>query len=458
MKLFTKDKGFYKNLILLAIPVALQNLITFAVGFADNLMVSTLGDSAVSGVYMGNQIQTFLQVFSVGIEGAILVLATQYWGKKDTQSIKKIVSVGLHFSLFFGALITLICALFPTQVISIFTNEQAVIADGASYLKIVCFSYIFFCVTQALIASMRSVEIARIGLIVSAISLVTNVGLNYALIFGRLGLPRMEIRGAALATLISRVVECAFMIIYIAVIDKKLRLRLTDILHSDKAIRHDFVKYGLPIIAGQAVWSVNMMANSAILGRFSEEVITAASVANTMNSLAYVTMNGMSSAVGIITGKTVGAGKTELMKEYARTVQIMFLMLGLLTGGAVFLLKNPFIAMYNGITAGAAAFSAQFITVLSVTLIGTCYQAAGLFGLVKSGGDIGFVFKNDTIFVFLVVLPSALIASFLGAPAWVVFACLKCDQIFKCIVAFFKINSYNWMKNLTRGEEKAKVQ
>jgi len=455
MKLFTKDKSFYKNLILLAIPVALQNLITFAVGFADNLMVSTLGDSAVSGVYMGNQIQTFLQVFSVGIEGSILVLATQYFGKKDMKSIKKIVSVGLHFSILFGLIITTVCAMLPERVISLFTNEQTVIADGAAYLRIVCFSYVFFCVTQALIASMRSVEVARIGLFVSSISLFTNVGLNYALIFGKFGFPVMGIRGAALATLISRVIECAFMIIYVAFVDKKLCLKLSDVLHSDKTLRRDFIKYGLPIIAGQAVWSVNMMANSAILGRFSEEVITAASVANTMNSLAYVTMNGMSSAVGIITGKTVGAGKTELMKEYARTVQVMFLVLGLLTGGAVFLLKNPFIAMYKGITAGAAVYSAQFITVLSVTLIGTCYQAAGLFGLVKSGGDIGFVFKNDTVFVFLVVLPSAIAALLLGAPAWVVFACLKCDQILKCIVAFFKINSFNWMKNLTRESEKS---
>jgi len=450
MKLFTKDKNFYKTLVLLAIPVALQNLITFAVGFADNLMVSTLGDSAVSGVYMGNQIQTFLQLFTAGIEGSILVLATQYWGKNDTASIKKIIAVGLQFAMLFGILITAVCAIIPKNIISLFTNEASVIEMGASYLRIVCFSYVFFCITQSLIASMRSVEVARIGLFVSTVSLVSNVSLNYALIFGKFGLPKMGIEGAALATVISRVIECAFMVFYVLVVDKKLKLKISDFLHSDRLIRRDFIKYGLPLIAGQAVWSINMMANSAILGRFSKEVITAVSVANTMNSLAYVTMNGMSSAVGIITGKTVGAGKYELMKEYAKTVQIMFFILGLLTGGMIFLLKDPFIALYKGITAGASAYSAQFITVLSVTFIGTCYQAAGLFGLVKSGGDIGFVFKNDTIFVFCVVLPSAILASFLGAPAWVVFACLKCDQILKCIVAFFKINSYNWMKNLTR--------
>lgn len=450
MKLLTRDRSFYRSLITLAIPVALQNLITFAVGFADNLMVSSLGDAAVSGVYMGNQIQTFLQMFSGGIEGAILILAAQYWGRRDTGSIKRIIAIGLHFSLAFGLILTAICSVIPSQIISIFTNEPSVIADGATYLRIVCLSYVFFCITQALIASMRSVEVARIGMMVSAISLVFNIGLNYVLIFGKLGLPAMGIAGAAIATLISRIIETAVMVIYVAKIDKKLQIKFKDLLHSDSVLRRDFIRYGLPIIGGQVVWSVNMMTNSAILGHLSASIVTAASVANTMNSLAYVAMNGMSSAVGIITGKTVGAGKTELMKEYARTVQILFLCMGLLTGGLITLLKAPFIALYSGITAEAAHYSFQFITVLSVTMIGTCYQAAGLFGLVKSGGDIDFVFKNDTIFVFLVVLPSAIIAAWLGAPAWVVFACLKCDQILKCIVAFFKINSFNWMKNLTR--------
>ena len=450
MRLITRDRSFYRSLVALAVPVALQNLITFAVSFADNLMVGSLGDAAVSGVYMGSQIQTLLQMFSGGIEGAILVLASQYWGKKDIRSIKRIIAIGLQFSLMFGILLTTVCLVFPSQILSLFTADTAVIADGTVYLRIVCLSYVFFCVTQALISSMRSVEVARIGMGVSAISLVFNILLNYLLIFGHFGFPALGIAGAAIATLISRIVETLVMVLYVAKADKKLSLRFSDLLVVDKLLRKDFIRYGLPIIGGNLVWSVNMMVNSMILGRYSASVITAASVANTMNSLAYVTMNGLSAAVGIITGKTVGAGQTEKMKEYAYTVQILFFSLGLVTGGIVALLKNPFISLYTGITSEAAFYSRQFITVLSVTIIGTCYQAAGLFGLVKSGGDISFVFKNDTIFVFLVVLPSAIIASYLGAAPWVVFACLKCDQILKCFVAVVKINRFDWMKNLTR--------
>ena len=416
MRLITRDRSFYRSLVALAVPVALQNLFTFAVSFADNLMVGSLGDAAVSGVYMGSQIQTLLQMFSGGIEGAILVLASQYWGKKDIRSIKRIIAIGLQFSLMFGILLTTVCLVFPSQILSLFTADAAVIADGTVYLRIVCRSYVFFCVTQALISSMRSVEVAQIGMGVSAISLVFNILLNYLLIFGHFGFPALGIAGAAIATLISRIVETLVMVLYVAKADKKLSLRFSDLLVVDKLLRKDFIRYGLPIIGG----------------------------------LAYVTMNGLSAAVGIITGKTVGAGQTEKMKEYAYTVQILFFSLGLVTGGIVALLKNPFISLYTGITSEAAFYSRQFITVLSVTIVGTCYQAAGLFGLVKSGGDISFVFKNDTIFVFLVVLPSAIIASYLGAAPWVVFACLKCDQILKCFVAVVKINRFDWMKNLTR--------
>lgn len=456
MKIITKDKSFYKSLIALAVPAALQNLITFAVGFADNLMVGALGDIAVSGVYMGGQIQTFLQIFSAGIEGTVLILSAQYWGKGDRGSIKKIVSVGLRFSLIFGAVITVLCFVFPKFIISLFAKETAVIEAGADYLKIVCLSYIFFCITQTLIAAMRSVEVVKIGTAVSFMSLVINVILNYVLIFGINGVVSpLGVKGAAIATLISRIAETAVTTVYVFVLDKRLELKPFELLTCDRAFLKDFVKYGAPIIAGQLVWSVNMMANSAILGRFSSGVITAASVANTMHSLAYVGMNGMSAAVGIITGKTVGAGETEKMKEYAKTVQVLFFTLGLIMGGVITLLKTPFIGLYTGITPEAAEYSRQFITVLSVTMIGTCYQAAGLFGLVKSGGDVGFVFKNDAIFVFLVVLPSAIIASHLGAPAWVVFACLKCDQILKCFVAAVKINKFNWMKNLTKTGEAA---
>ena len=449
MRYITRDKNYYQSLVRLAIPVSLQGLITFLVNFADNLMVNSLGDAAVSGVYMGNQIQTLIQMFTSGIGGAIVILSAQYWGRKDTERIRSLVAIGLRISVVVGLFFTAVCLLIPEPILRFFTDDPAVIAEGITYLRIVCFSYGFFCVTQALISAMRSVEVARIGMWVSLVSLFANISLNYVLIFGKLGFPAMGVRGAAIATVLSRVVETCTIFYYVFIRDKKLQFKVPCITLRDKLLTRDFFKYGLPLVAGEIVWSVNMMMNSRILGGYGAAVITAASVVNTLNSLAYITISGLASAVGIITGKTIGAGKTELMKEYAYTTQILFLGVGLFSGTLVTLLSGPFIGLYGGISAEAAAQSMLFARVLAVTIMGTSYQMPCLFGLVKSGGDISFVFRNDTVFVFCVVLPSALIASYLGAPAWVTFACLKCDQILKCFVAVVKINRFNWMKNLT---------
>lgn len=457
MALFTKDGSFYRSLILLAVPISLQNLVTFAVNFADNVMIGSLGDDAISGVYVGGQLQSVVQMFVGGIEGAILILAAQYWGRKDRDSIRKVVSIGVKFALGVGLFTTLVAVLFPQWVIRIFTTEPGVIREGAAYVQIVGFTYLFFSVSQVMIAAMRSVETARIGLYISCMALVVNVCLNYVFIFGHLGFPAMGVRGAAVATLISRIMEMCVSIGYVFLVDKKLRFGWRDLLHTDGQLLRDFVRYGLPIIGGQVVWAVNSLANTKILGYYSAGVIAAASITGMLHNLVYVWMNGMSSAVGIITGKTVGAGQYEKMKEYSKTVQMMFLFVGLISGAAVFLFRDGFISLYNA-SPEAQEYSRQFINVISVTIIGTCYQAACLFGLVKSGGDISFVFKNDTIFVFLVVIPSSLIAMWLGAPPWVVFACLKCDQILKCFVAIVKINRYNWMKNLTRDASTAEKE
>lgn len=449
MAVFTKDRSFYRSLVTLAVPISLQNLVTFAVSFADNVMIGSLGDDAISGVYIGGQLQSVLQMFVGGIEGAILILAAQYWGKKDTKSIRKVVSIGIKFALAVGLLSSLVAVLFPQWVIRAFTTEPGVIQEGAAYVQIVGFTYLFFSVSQVMIAAMRSVETARIGLYISCMALVINVCLNYVFIFGHFGFPAMGVRGAALATLVSRILEMCVGVGYVFFVDKKLRFGLKDLLHTDRQLLRDFIRYGLPVIGGQVVWAINSLANTKILGYYSAGVIAAASITGMLHNLVYVWMNGMSSAVGIITGKTVGAGQYEKMKEYSKTVQMIFLFVGLISGAAVFLARDGFISLYNA-SPEAQAYSRQFINVISVTIIGTCYQAACLFGLVKSGGDISFVFKNDTIFVFLVVIPSSLLAMWLGAPPWVVFACLKCDQILKCFVAIVKINRYNWMKNLTR--------
>ena len=209
---FTRDKSFYKTLVTLAIPIALQNAVTFAVGLADNVMIGTLGDSAISGVYVGSQLQTLLQMFIGGIEGAILILAAQYWGKRDTKSIRRIAAIGVRFALLIGLVIT-VTVLLPSQIVSLFTSDASVIESGTVYGRVVSLSYIFFCISQVMVATMRAVETAKIGLYVSFVTLIVNVICNYILIFGKLGFPALGVTGAAVATLFSRIIEAVVMVV-----------------------------------------------------------------------------------------------------------------------------------------------------------------------------------------------------------------------------------------------------
>ena len=449
--LFTKDRSFYKTLFLLAIPIALQNFISYGVNFMDNLMIGRLGEIDIAGVYIGNQFQTVVQLMVNGITGSLTILGAQYWGRRDTGSIRRLTAISVRCALVLGLLFTLAALILPRPILSFFSKDPAVLDSGVKYLTIVCWSYIFFCCSMTLVASMQAVEQVKIGLYITILALFTNVGLNYVLIFGKLGLPAMGVRGAALATLISRMIETAVMTVYVCRVDKKLGFSFRSFFLSGDGLFADLVRCGAPIMGAWIVWAVNNLAQTAIMGRVGTEAVSAVSIANNLSQLLFMAVLGLAAALGIITSKTVGAGEYEKMKEYAITAHIIFLGVRIVVAGIFYLIKDGVIGFYN-LTEETRKITDQFMIVLVVAQAGRCYQATCLQGLVRAGGDTSFMLKNDSIFVFGVVLPSALIAMYVFyAPVWVIYACLQSDQILKCFVAVVKINRFKWMKNLTRA-------
>ena len=412
MKIFTRDKSFYKSLIFLAIPIVLQNMITYLHSFADSVMVGRLGEYAIGGVYMANQPQVSLQLVVTGFTSAMVIISTQYWGKKDTQSMKYVITTALRFCAILGFIWTSIITIMPERVLSLFTNDRAVIQEAVAYIRIVCWSYVCFCITQTLIASMRSVEQAKVGMYISLVALFVSVFINYTLIFGNFGFPAMGVRGAATATLIARIIEMLLIIAYVRFVDNKLNFRLKDVFKINKTLQMDYIKYGTPVVLGQVVWAINILSQGAIVGRLSAEAISSASITGMLSNMLFMAVLGLSVALGIVTGKTVGQGEYEKMKQYAITAQAIFLLIGLFSGIFIFFFRHIFIQLYN-INENTIFIANQFMTVLSISFIGRCYQGACLGGLVKAGGDVSFVFINDTIFVFGVVIPSAVLALYL---------------------------------------------
>jgi len=450
-------KSLYKWVFMIAAPMVLQNIITFSVSLADNLMVGRLGELAISGVYVANQIQNILHMLVMGLGAAIVVLSSQYWGKRDVGSIKSIIGIALKFSLSAGILIFAAALFFPENLMRLFTNEPAVITEGLKYLEIIRFSYLFFVVTQVLIFSMRSVEKVRIGMNLSIVTFFVNVSLNWVLIFGNLGAPALGIRGAALATLAARIAEFTVMVVYVRHMDDRLKIRFKELIKADSALVRDFFKYGLPVISGDIFWGINLAVQGAIVGRLGPAALTAVSISNVVFSVVRCAAYGTAGASSVIIAQTVGSGDMEKVKFYARRLQLLFLIIGVFSGLVMYLVIDPVLAIYN-ISAETAAMARLFLIIMSVMIVGTSYQMSSLTGIVRAGGSIYFVLINDLIFVWLAVIPSALIAAFVfhAHPA-VVFACLKSDQILKCFVALVKVNRFKWMKNLTRTAKQASV-
>lgn len=435
----------------MALTISLQNIVVYAVNLADNVMIGDYSELSLSAVAVVNQIQFMLQMIALGTSNGLTVLASQYWGVKKMQPIRRVFAVALTVGTALSLAVFAAVFFAPTGVLSLLTDQTAVVAEAEKYARIVCFSYIPFVVSQLLLALMRSVEKVRIGFGVSLVALVTNVTLNYVLIYGKLGAPVMGIRGAATATLISRLVELLVVAVYVFAVEKNVKLKLSDLLKVEKSYFKDYIKVGFPLVLSAGSWGIAMAVQGAILGHLgSETVLSANSIASTVFQILSVVAYAAGNAAGVIIGKTVGENRIDDVKKYTKTLQMLFVIISVVSSALLFIFKGFFISLFK-VEPATAELANMFINILCVTLIGTGYEAPVLGGIVSAGGETDFVFKNDLIFMWGIVLPVSLLSAFVfHFPPAVTFACLKADQVLKCAVAAVKVNRYRWIKNVTR--------
>ena len=450
MKLF-KDKYFSKTFFSMSAVIVLQNLLVYSVNFADNVMIGRYSELAMNGVSLANQIQFLIHMLAMGAANGLGVLTSQYWGKKQTAPIKKIFSAACLFGIGISLLLSAVVICAPDTVLGLLTNKQDVIAEGSKYLVIMGFSYCIYTFTSLLLGMFRSVETVKIGFVVSAISLVVNIFLNNALIYGRLGCPELGVEGAAYATLTARFIEFLIVVIYAFCFDKKIGLKVKDLFCIDKNYMRDYIKAGLPLICSNVSWGIAMTVQTAILGRLeSDSVLGANNIATTIHQVICVFYNSTSSSASVIIGKTVGEQDYDRVKIYAKRLQKIFIVSGLISGALMFICRDGIISLYN-VASDTAEMANIFMCILGVTIIGSNYEAPCLCGIVSGGGDTKFVFVNDLIFMWGMVLPLSFLSAFVFKwPIPVTFFLLKSDQITKCLVAVVKVNRFKWIKQLTR--------
>jgi len=450
MKTMVKDKAFYKTLFLVALPAAFQSLISLGVNMLDNIMVGTLGDVTLASVSLANQATALLGFIINGLAGGSAVLVSQYWGKKDLVHIRQTFGVILRFAFCVIMTVSALMFLFPQGAMRIFTTDQAMIEEGAKYVRIVCLSYIFYGLANSIITMLRWIEVIKVGMMISSISFFTNLIFNYVLIFGKLGLPAMGIRGAALATVLARIIEFGIAAYYLFVKEKVLRMRIKDVFIRNKEMFRDFVKHSLPIVLGDLQWGIVGTVKVMMIGRLGVTMTSANAIADVVLSLAMIFTNGLAQGAMVVIGKTVGAKEYDKTRQYSNTIQIMFAIMGVCAGLLVIAI-SPFPPMLYNVSAETKALATTMLVIGGFTHMGTCYHASCFVGINRGSGDGRFVAKVDIICGWLVVLPLTFLAGFVfKLPlAWVYFF-TRVDQSFKWIIAFLRLRGDKWIRNVTR--------
>ena len=450
MSFFVKEKSFYRTLFSLVAVIALQQLLTFSVNLADNIMLGMYKETALSGASLVNQIQYMLQMLTNGVATGVLILGSQYWGEGNASVIRRILSIAVKLAALVGLVFSLAAAIIPRQILTLLTDKSEVISEGAVYMRRIAPTYLIFTVTNVLLLSLRAVQTTVIGFVTAACSLVVNIFLNYCLIFGHCGLPALGTAGAATATLAARCVELAVVIVYLKLFDKKLKVKIRDWFRPDWEYLRPYLRISIPSFITGSTWGVGTTVQTAILGHVSAAAISANAIASTLYQVAAIFYVSASSAAGVVMGMALGRGDgLPGIKQYSRTIQCIFIIFGIISSAIMLATQDLIVGLYS-LTPESRELTHKFILILCVTVIGTSYEFPTAAGIIQTGGDTRYAFIIDTIFLYGIALPlSALSAFVFNWSPTVTFFLLKSDQLLKCIPNAIKCNRYRWVKKLT---------
>lgn len=447
-----EKRQFYKMVFALVLPIALQNLINVGVTAADVIMLGMVGETALSAGSLANQVSFILNLLMFGMSSGAAVLTAQYWGKKDTATIEKVLGISMRLAIVAGLVFMAAALLIPRQLMLIFTQEEEIIAAGIPYLRVVAFSYLLMAVNMTYLNLMRSVERVLIGMITYAVSLGVNVVLNAIFIFGLFGCPAMGTAGAALGTTLARVTEFIIILIYNKKFNDILNIRLKLLAVKDRQLTRDFIRYASPVIMNELAWGCGMAMLSAMMGHLGSAAVAAHSVTQTSRQLAMVVSMGLAGAAAIVLGKTIGEGNEKLARIQAGRFVKMAAILGV--AGSLFILAivRPAVLHFMVMTPQASRYLGYMMFILAYFCFFQSLGTIFIVGIFRAGGDtrVGLALDLTGLWGCAVFLGS--IAAFLLKwPVPAVYVVISFDEIVKLPFSVKRYLSGKWLKNITRG-------
>lgn len=445
-RLFVKEKSFYKLILSIAVPVVLQNMITIGVNIMDTLMLGNYGEVQLSASSLANEFINIYHIMCMGMSMGAAVLTAQYYGAGNNPSLKKIVTIVLRMGLVIAAAFTVVTLLFPEELMRLYTPDEAVIEKGVLYFRISAVTYVLLGVSLILTNILRTVHQVRFPLVLSIVTFFVNVFFNWVFIYGRLGAPEMQIEGAALGTVIARLVECGSLVTYFFVFDKRIGYRTKDLFMKCGDHVRVYITYAIPVMVSDTLLALGNSAVSIIMGHIGASFVAANSIISQTVRLSTVFNQGLSSASSVITGNTLGKG--ERAKAYHQGVT--FLCLSILIGLAaavIILLISPLLVESFNITQETKDIAYQLMASVSVMMVFQTVQSVLTKGVLRGGGDTRFLMLADILFLWLASIPLGYLCGLVWhlSPFWI-YAALKIDWVIKSVWCIFRLRSKKWIR------------
>lgn len=447
----TEKKVFYKKLTALVFPIAIQNLMTALVSASDALMLGFLDQTALSAVSLATQVQFVLNLFFTALTIGTTVLAAQYWGKQDKESVEEVLCIALKISFLISLIFFMAAFFFPRVLMQIFTNEMLLIEAGIPYLRIVSWSYLFMGFSQIYLCIMKNSGRTTKSTIYGSSALILNILLNAILIFGLFGFPQMGIAGAALATTISRAAEL-LITVFENIKTGVVRVRLK-YFHSVR-LKRDYYRYTMPVLANELVWGCGFTMFSVIMGHLGSDAVAANSVANIVKNIIACVCLGIGTGSGILVGNELGSGNLETARKYGRLLCKISLIAGGVSGLLILLSGPMILRITTSLTEQARAYLQMMLYICSYYMIGKSINSTVVAGVFCAGGDTKFGFVCDAVTMWLIIIPLGAFAAFiLHLPVLAVYFLLNLDELVKLPAVYRHYKQYKWVKNLTANQQ-----
>jgi len=446
---FYKDPDYFRNLLRIALPIIIQQLMFSLLNLLGVIFVGQKGDASVAAVGLAGQIAFLLNLVHFGIISGAAMFTAQFWGKRDIPNLRRVLGLCLMLALSASLVFFTLAQLFPSQILGIYSKDPVVIQLGTNYIRTFSWTFLFFGITFSYALVMRSTGNVKIPTTVSVGALLISTFLSYSLIFGKFGLPELGIQGAAVAMVIARFLECVTLLTIIYTRNSPVAASFRELTGFDRVFFGRVIKPMLPVMLNELFWSLGITTYNVIYGRMGTQSYAAINIVSTIEQVAFVMFIGISNATSVLVGNRIGAGHEEEAYRYAGRSLGIGLLGGILLGLILQLVKVPILSLYN-VTPEVIQNASKLINVVTFFLWVRVNNMTTVVGILRAGGDTRFSLFLDGIIIWIVGVPMAYLGAFvLHLPVYFVYLFAMSEETAKWFLGIHRYLSRKWINNLT---------